>query len=127
MAFEACPKKLFINNHFVDSVSQLEMPVCDPCTGKEICQVVRAGPQDIDIAVIAAREAFETGPWSKMKYPERRDIMFRISDNIDKFKEELAHIESLDTGKPFAESLREIQFASSIFKYYAGWVDKING
>jgi acyl-CoA reductase-like NAD-dependent aldehyde dehydrogenase len=125
--FSASEKKLFINNQFVESVSQLYFPVFDPCTGKQICQVARAGPQDIDIAVIAAREAFEHGPYSKMEYLERRDILLRIADNVMRRREEVAHLESLDTGKPFKESLREVDFAANIFRYYAGWADKING
>ncbi len=79
------------------------------------------------MSVIAAREAFENGPWSKMKYTERRDIMLRVAANLEKRKGELAILESLDTGKPYKDSLREVEFATNIFNYFAGWTDKIGG
>ena len=126
-AVRNCPKQLFINNEFINGVDNLEMNVIDPATEKVICQVARATEQDIDIAVIAAREAFESGVWREFNYKRRREILFKIASLIEERKQELAILESLNSGKPIEMSEGEIEFVANIFKYYGGWVDKING
>jgi aldehyde dehydrogenase (NAD+) len=119
--------KLFINGQFVDSVSGKRFPVLNPATGEEICQVAEADKADVDIAVKAARKAFES-EWKFTDGSKRRDLMLKLADLVEKHKEELATLESLDNGKPYSESLNvDLALSIKCFRYYAGWCDKIQG
>jgi acyl-CoA reductase-like NAD-dependent aldehyde dehydrogenase len=99
----------------------------DPSTGRAIADVAHAGAEDVDRAVRAAREAFE-GPWAKLPAAERGRLMGRLADLIDEHAEELAHVESLDNGKPakFARIV-DVAGAAAHIRYYAGWPTKIVG
>jgi acyl-CoA reductase-like NAD-dependent aldehyde dehydrogenase len=99
----------------------------DPSTGRAIADVAYAGAEDVDRAVRAAREAFE-GPWAKLPAAERGRLMGRLADLIDEHAEELAHVESLDNGKPakFARIV-DVAGAAAHIRYYAGWPTKIVG
>ena len=84
--------------------------------------------EDIDRAVKAARRAFETGPWSRMTPSERGRIIWRIGDLILEHVDELAQLESLDNGKPFAVAqAADVPLAADLFHYMAGWATKIEG
>ncbi|HJZ56744.1 MAG TPA: aldehyde dehydrogenase family protein, partial [Gemmataceae bacterium] len=83
---------------------------------------------DVDLAVKAARQAFEKGPWSKMNPSERGRLMHKLADAIEEHKDELAALESLDNGKPIADSLAaDLPLTLQCYRYYAGWADKIHG
>ena len=96
--------KLLINNRWVNSQSGKTFATINPTTGKEICQVAEADAADVDIAVKAARKAFDHGPWHKTSGPERARLLNRLADLIEKNSEELAYLETLDSGKPLATS-----------------------
>jgi aldehyde dehydrogenase (NAD+) len=122
------PTKLFINNKFVDAVSGKTFPTENPATGDVITHVAEADKKDIDIAVKAATTAFYEGPWSKMDARDRGRLMYKLGDLLEKHKEELAKIESLDNGKPLSEAMGADLFQSiDVIRYYAGWADKIHG
>ena len=91
---------LFIGGKWLDSVSGKTFPTINPATGETICQVAEGDKADIDLAVKAARKAFEEGPWPKMNASERGRLLNKLADLIEKNKEELAALESLDNGKP---------------------------
>ena len=80
----------------------------NPSTEEEICQVSRAGKLDVDVAVDAAKHALEKGEWSKFSNSDRRSLMLRIADNLEKNAEDLATIESIDNGKPFGMAMYDI-------------------
>src|SRR5580693_384841 len=94
--------KLLINNRWVNSASGKTFATINPSTGEEICQVAEADALDVDRAVSAARAAFERGPWHKMPASERGRLLNRLADLVEKNADELARLESLDNGKPFA-------------------------
>src|SRR3954453_15906326 len=119
---------LFIGGKWVDSVSGKTFSTVNPATGQTICQVAEADKADVDLAVKAARHAFESGPWSKMNASERGRLLHKLADLIEKHQEELAALESLDNGKPYRDSMAaDLPLGSKSYRHYAGWADKIHG
>ena len=122
------PGKLFIDGKAEDATSGKTILVMNPATGEQVTTVPEAGSEDVDRAVKAARRTFENGIWRKMNASQRERIIWRIGDLIDKNKEELGMLESLNNGKTYREALRgDIPPTADIFYYYAGWTRKIYG
>ena len=96
---------LFIGGKWLDSVSGKTFATINPATGEVICQVAEGDKADIDLAVKAARKAFEEGPWPKMDAADRGRLLNKLADLIEQHKEELAALESLDNGKPIRDAL----------------------
>ncbi|AEE78355.1 aldehyde dehydrogenase (NAD+)-like protein [Arabidopsis thaliana] len=120
--------QLLINGNFVDSASGKTFPTLDPRTGEVIAHVAEGDAEDINRAVKAARTAFDEGPWPKMSAYERSRVLLRFADLVEKHSEELASLETWDNGKPYQQSLTaEIPMFARLFRYYAGWADKIHG
>jgi aldehyde dehydrogenase (NAD+) len=120
--------KLLINNRWIPSVSGKTFATIDPSTGDEICQIAEADAADVNKAVKAARTAFEHGPWRKMAASERGRLLFRLSELIEKNADELAGLEALDNGKPFAVAKAvDVAATAACFRYFAGWADKVHG
>jgi len=127
-AFVAAPQQLFINGQWADAASGQTFETPNPATGETLARVAEGGAEDIDRAVRAARKAFEEGPWSRMTPSERGRIIWRIGDLILEHAEELAQLESLDNGKPYAVALgADVPLAADMFHYMAGWATKIEG
>src|SRR5256886_12103439 len=85
---------LLIGGKWLDSVSGKTFATVNPATGETICQVAEGDKADIDLAVKAARKAFEDGPWARMSASERGRLINRLADLIEQNKEELAALES---------------------------------
>jgi aldehyde dehydrogenase (NAD+) len=119
--------KLLINNEWVASSSGKTYPVINPANGEKITDVYLASKEDVDKAVKAARAAFET--WGVSDPRERARLMNKLADLIEENKEELAKLETLNTGKPLASHVMVADMPQAIatFRYYAGWADKISG
>src|SRR3954462_15402313 len=96
---------LFIGGKWQDSVSNKTFPTVNPATGEVICQVAEGDKADVDLAVKAARKAFEDGPWPKLNASERGRLLYKLADLIEKNQEELAALESLDNGKPISDAM----------------------
>lgn len=121
-------KKLFINGQWVESVYGRTFETFNPATGEALAVVHEATEQDIDRAVRAARTAFEQGPWSKMSASERSRLIYLLADKMEEHKEELAQLDTLDSGKPIRESrAADVPLAIDHFRYFAGWATKIMG
>jgi aldehyde dehydrogenase (NAD+) len=120
--------KILINNRWVPSVSGKTFATINPSTGEEICQIAEADSADVEIAVKAARKAFEHGAWRKMPASERGRLLNRLADLIEQNADELARLESVDNGKPFSIA-KAVDVAATVgcFRYFAGWSDKIHG
>jgi acyl-CoA reductase-like NAD-dependent aldehyde dehydrogenase len=128
-AFVQGPHRMLIGGEWVEAESGKTFATVDPASGEEIAQVAFAEAEDVDRAVMAARKAFEDGPWTaKMTAPERSAVIYRIAELIEQNAEELAQIESLDNGKPvtYAQFV-DVQHAIAHFRYFAGWPTKIVG
>src|SRR5438445_2213853 len=121
-------QRLFIGGKWLDSASGKTFPTLNPATGETICQVAEGDKADVDLAVKAARKAFEDGPWSKMNASERGRLLNKLADLIEQNKEELAALESLDNGKPYRDAIAaDLPLTIKCYRYYAGWADKIHG
>jgi phenylacetaldehyde dehydrogenase len=125
--FVAAPRQLFINGQWTDAASGKTFDTPNPATGETLARVAEGDAEDINRAVRAARAAFE-GPWSRMSPSERGRIIWRIGDLILEHRDELAQLESLDNGKPFAVAqAADVPLAADLFHYMAGWATKIEG
>ncbi|KAK4481208.1 hypothetical protein RD792_012090 [Penstemon davidsonii] len=120
--------KLFINGEFVESLSGKTFETIDPRTGEVIAKISEGDKEDIDLAVKAARQAFDHGPWPRLPGSERRKIMLKFADLIDENVEEIAALDTIDGGKLYHfGKIVEIPSAAENFRYYAGAADKIHG
>src|ERR1700729_1879358 len=99
-SFLARTHGLFIDGKFGPAQSGETFDVINPATGAVFAQAAAGGAADIDLAVKAARRAFESGPWSTMNASGRRNLMWKLSDGLEKHAEEFATLESLDNGMP---------------------------
>lgn len=119
---------MLIGGKWVDSQSGKTFPTINPANGEVICQVAEGDKADIDLAVNAARKAFETGPWRKMNASERGRLLNKLADAVEANIDELAALETLDNGKPLRDSrAADLPLTVKAYRYYAGWADKIHG
>ena len=126
--FTRAPRQLFINGKWADAASGKTFETPNPATGETLAHIAEGDAEDINRAVRAARRAFESGPWSRMTPSERGRIIWRIGDLILQHQDELAQLESLDNGKPFAVAqAADVPLAADLFHYMAGWATKIEG
>ena len=122
------PTQLFINNQFVDSSNGQSLSVINPTDESVICSVQSATTEDVDTAVLAAQQAFQNGEWSRMSARARGRLIYRLADLMEEHKEELAVIESLDSGAVYTLALKtHIGMSIETYRYFAGWCDKIQG
>ncbi|KAL1900929.1 aldehyde dehydrogenase (NAD(P)(+)) ald5 [Sporothrix stenoceras] len=117
---------LFINNEFVRGAEGKTFEVINPATEEVITSVHEATEKDIDIAVDAARKAFE-GPWRKVTPQERGNLLLKLADLAEKNLDKLAAIESLDNGKSITMARGDVGAVVACLRYYGGWADKIEG
>jgi aldehyde dehydrogenase (NAD+) len=123
----AKPKLLLIDGQRVPSVSGRTFKSLNPATEQVIATIAEGNEVDVDLAVAAARRAFE-GPWSTMRAAERGHILFKLAELMKTHADEIAALESLDAGKPISGVLRQdLPAAIDTLTYYAGWADKISG
>ncbi|XP_015600493.1 retinal dehydrogenase 1 [Cephus cinctus] len=120
--------QLFINNEFVDAVSGRKFPTKNPATGATIVEVSEGDKADVDKAVAAATQAFTRGSqWRNLDASARAVLMHKFADLLDRDKEYIANIETIDNGKVYESSLFDVQCSIECIRYYAGWCDKIHG
>ncbi len=122
------PGRLFIGGQWVEAASGKSFATVNPATGENITMIAEGDARDADLAVRAARKAFDSGKWAEMSASDRGRILWRIGDLIDKYNEELGELETLDNGKPIFESRQvDMPMVAEVFRYYAGWATKIHG
>ena len=126
--FTGSPRQLFIDGQWVDAASGRTFETPDPSTGDTLAHIAEGDTEDIERAVRAARRAFDEGPWGRLTASDRGRIIWKIGDLILEHADELAQLESLDNGKPFAVArAADIPLAADLFHYMAGWATKIEG
>ncbi|RMF81586.1 MAG: aldehyde dehydrogenase family protein [Chloroflexi bacterium] len=127
--FLAQTHKLYIGGEWLPAQSGKTFPTIDPSTGRELTQVASAESADVDVAVTAARRAFDEGPWrNRMTAAERSKLIWRLADLIEAHGEILAQLDSLDNGKPLNTTRTDdVPLSVDHFRYYAGWPTKIEG
>ncbi|CAL8340988.1 unnamed protein product [Lota lota] len=122
------PHQLFINGEFVDAEGGKTYISINPTDGTAICEVSLAQVGDVDKAVAAAKEAFEVGEWGRMNPRDRGRLLYRLADLMEQHQEELATIETLDSGAVYTLALKtHVGMSIQTFRYFAGWCDKIHG
>ena len=120
--------QLFIDGHFMDSAKGETFETINPVTEQPIANVQRASRADVDRAVLAARIAFDHGPWRRMSATDRGNLLYKLGHLIEQNGEELAYLEALDNGKPVGIAMGvDIPLTVETYKYYGGWADKILG
>ncbi|MBS4209887.1 aldehyde dehydrogenase family protein [Bacillus sp. FJAT-50079] len=121
-------KKLYINGQFVESASGKTFDTPNPATGETLATIYEGEAEDINRAVLAARDAFENGKWAKMSAASRSRLMYKLADLMEENKDALAQLETLDNGKPIRETTNaDIPLAIEHMRYYAGWATKQTG
>ncbi len=120
--------RLYIDGKWEDAISGATRAVIDPATGQQVATVAEGGAQDVDVAVRAARKAFEEGPWRRLSSNERSKIIWKVGELIDAHAQELAELEVIDEGAPLAIAKDFwVRLGSDHFRYYAGWANKMTG
>jgi len=116
---------LFIGGDFVEPKSGKYFQTINPATEETLAEVAEAGPEDVDLAVKAARDAHEKY-WRELPGADRAKFIFRIARALQERAREFAVLESMDGGKPIKESRDvDLPLAAAHFFYYAGWADKL--
>ena len=119
---------MLIGGKWVAAQSGETLPVEDPATQETIAHVPAGDKADIDLAVAAARRAFEGAPWSRMLPAERSRLVWRLGDLLEKYRDEFAELEAIDNGKPITHARRDdLQGSIDMFRYMAGWSTRLNG
>jgi len=120
--------KLLIDGKRLDPIEGGTLPVVNPATGQKICDAPAASAKDVDLAVAAARRAFESGPWAKMNPSARGKLLRKMAELLWERREEIALLESLNNGKTFRDAVRgDVAPGSSTLAYYGEWANKIFG
>lgn len=91
--------RLFINGEFVPSISGRKFDVFNPSTEKLTASVYEALPEDVDVAVKAAQDAFPE--WSSLDASKRGDYLYRLAEAIERNLEEIGYLEAVTMGKPY--------------------------
>jgi phenylacetaldehyde dehydrogenase len=127
-ALQGRPRQLLIGGRWVPAASGQVLDVFDPATGEVFAQAAAGGAQDIDLAVRAARKAFEQGPWRSTPPAERARLLWKLSDAIEANAAELALLETVDNGMPlWLAQMWNIPKAVDCLRYYSGWPTRLTG
>jgi gamma-glutamyl-gamma-aminobutyraldehyde dehydrogenase len=118
--------RAFINGRFVDAASGKTFDTINPATGKVIASIAETDQEDVNRAVAAARSVFEKGDWSNQSPRDRKIVLLKLADLVEKHQQELAVLESLDTGKPVLDALNaDLPDAIATLRWHAEAIDKI--
>jgi phenylacetaldehyde dehydrogenase len=127
-AFLSAPHQHFIDGRFVQSCSEEAIPVLDPTSGATVGHVPAGNANDINRAVKAARRAFESGRWPKMRGADRERLLLRLADLLEMHANEFSEIESVNSGRILtATRAIDVDLSVSYLRYMAGWATKIHG
>src|SRR5699024_9818409 len=109
----------YINAEFVDSIDGDTFDVLNPVTNEAYIKASSGKVADIDAAVAAAKEAFDNGPWPNMLPRERSRILHKIADVVETRQQELAEMETWDSGLPISQTLGQARRAAENFRFFA--------
>ncbi|CAB3752068.1 aldehyde dehydrogenase family protein [Paraburkholderia solisilvae] len=119
-------KKLFIDGCWVEAKAGGTFDTTNPATGEILARVSEGGAQDIDLAVAAARRAFE-GPWRNFKPDQRQNLILALAELVSKHYEELCILDTLDMGMPIGRSIQNRERVVGSIRYYAAQAMSIHG
>jgi betaine-aldehyde dehydrogenase len=121
------PTELLVDGEWSAAVSGETFTTRNPATNAPLAEVAKAGSEDVDRAVAAARRAFDKGPWPKASPYQRGRVLQRVADGIRNEAGVIADLETHNSGKTITSSRKEIEGAAMVFDYYAGAMDKFFG
>jgi phenylacetaldehyde dehydrogenase len=120
--------KLLIDGKWVPAASNRTFSTYNPADGSLLAEIAAAETADVDLAVAAARRAFDDGPWSSMTPAARAKLIWKLADALEAHAEEFAFIETLDNGKPLGDAkMIDLPHSVEVLRYFAGWCTKLNG
>jgi acyl-CoA reductase-like NAD-dependent aldehyde dehydrogenase len=119
--------RMLVGGHWVHARSGATFETVDPFTGRAWAEIPRAGPEDVDDAVRAARGAFDDGPWSRASGTERARLLRRLAELVAEHAERIAIVESTDNGKLIREMEGQLRGLADYYHWFAGAADKIHG
>jgi phenylacetaldehyde dehydrogenase len=126
--FLSTPRPMLVGADWRDALSGARLDVRDPATGDVVTSVPAAGAADVDLAVKAARAAFEGREWGAARPVDRERWLLKLADLVEAHAPELAEIETIDNGKPLVISQRvDVPSAVDFLRYCAGWATKLEG
>jgi aldehyde dehydrogenase (NAD+) len=122
--------RMLIDGEWVAAATGISWCHAHPATGEQVASFPVAGAADVDLAVRAARRAFDEGPWPRIRAGERGRTLRKIADLVREHADELLTLQALDNSVPL--SFGEIyatsaEFVADVFEHHAGWVDKLAG
>lgn len=125
---QGAPPRMYIDGKWVEAVSGKTRPCVDPASGREICVVPAGDAVDVDLAVKAARRAFEGSEWPRMLAADRQNLLLKLADAIERNGDTIAEIETLNQGQ-LIEVAKAVQvnMAVDFVRYMAGWATKLEG
>ena len=117
----------YINGKWVDSVSGGTIDVEDPATGEKIAEIARADVEDVDRAVMAARECFESRALINMRPINRARMLIDVARELRRRQDEIAEVICYESGMGMVDSVDQVDCTAQYFEYYGGLADKIEG
>lgn len=120
-------QKLYINGDWVESTSQEEREIINPFNQEVIAIASEGNEEDVKAAILAARNTFDQSDWKNTPANERGKILYKIASLIERDQQELARLETLNTGKTLIESEADMVDIAEVFRYFAGLADKNGG
>ena len=120
------PNKAFINGQYVSAIQDNTMVTINPATSEVLTEISSCDSDDVDVAVANAKEVFESGVWSKLAPSERKTLVLKLADLLEKHAVELAVLETLESGKPIHECVKtDLPETISCIRWYAEAADKV--
>ncbi len=117
--------RAFIDGGYADALSGATLEARTPLTGERIADLAACDEADVDVAVAAARRAFEHGAWSRAAPAERKRVLLRLAELVRDHRDELAATITLDAGRPITAARGEVDGAADTFQFYAEAIDKV--
>ncbi len=122
------PLRMLVDGQWISARGDARMDVTDPSTGQTLASESLGGAHEIDLAVQAARRAFEGGAWPRLRPAERARLLRKLADLVERHADELALLETLNTGKPLGVArMFDVGFSIENLHYNAGWATKLHG
>lgn len=120
-------QKMYIDGHWIETESRATREIINPYNQKVIAIASEGNAIDVNAAILAARNAFDQGNWAATPANERGKLLYKIAALIERDQDELARLETLDTGKTLLESEADMADIAEVFRYFAGLADKNGG
>lgn len=117
---------LFVDGRWIVSSSPDRLPVVDPATGEQWGSIPQISVADLDAAVAAARTAFDTGNWPRLRAADRAELLRRMADEVEKRAEQISVTNTLENGSPVAETAGAAANAAGILRHVAGLADVLD-